>query len=77
MAITIIVQIRMITAVKFFWRGRIGNNVQIGSGVNIIGPITVGDNSIIGAGSLIDKDIPANSIAYNKRKTIIVKRKKE
>jgi putative colanic acid biosynthesis acetyltransferase WcaB len=39
---------------------RIGNNVDIGANVCIIGPITIGDNVIIGAGSVVVKDVPAN-----------------
>lgn len=52
----------------------IGNNVIIGTGSIIIGPIKIGDNSVIGAGSLIMKNIPSNSIAYNKRETLIKKK---
>lgn len=40
----------------------LGHNVNIGSNVCIIGPITVGDNVIIGAGSVVVKDILSNSI---------------
>lgn len=41
----------------------IGNNVWIGSGANILPGVSIGDNSIIGAGSVVIKDIPANSVA--------------
>ncbi len=41
----------------------IGNNVWIGAQCCILPGVTVGDNSIIGAGSVVTKDIPANSIA--------------
>lgn len=40
----------------------IGNNVWIGGHVVIIGGVTIGDNSIIAAGSVVTKDIPSNSI---------------
>lgn len=40
----------------------IGNNVWIGDSVKIIGDVTVGDGCVIGAGSIVTKDIPANSI---------------
>ena len=40
----------------------VGNRVWIGYGAIILGGVTIGDNVIIGAGSLINKDIPANSI---------------
>lgn len=42
---------------------RIGNYVDIGANVCIIGDITIGDNVIIGAGSVVVKDIPSGSIA--------------
>jgi len=41
---------------------RIGNNVDIGANVCIIGGITIGDNVTIGAGSVVVKDVPANSV---------------
>ena len=40
----------------------IGNNVWIGASVSIIGGVRVGDNSIIGAGSLVHQDIPKDCI---------------
>lgn len=40
----------------------IGNNVWIGSGANILGGVTIGDNSIIAAGALVNKDVPSNVI---------------
>lgn len=42
---------------------RIGNNVWVGSGVQILPGVTIGDNSVIGAGSVVTSDIPANVIA--------------
>lgn len=41
----------------------IGNNVWIGSGAVIMLGIKIGENSIIGAGSIVTKDIPPNVIA--------------
>lgn len=41
----------------------IGKNCWIGAGVIIVPGITVGDNSVIGAGSVVTKDIPANVVA--------------
>lgn len=38
----------------------IGNNVMIGSGTKILGPFKVGDNSKIGAGSVVLKEVPPN-----------------
>ena len=42
---------------------RIGNNVWIGAGAIILPGITVGDDSVIGAGSIVTKDIPAGVVA--------------
>lgn len=39
----------------------IGNNVVIGGGAKILGNITIGDNSYIGANAVVVKDIPSNS----------------
>ncbi len=36
---------------------------SIGSGVTILCNVTVGENAIVGAGSVVTKDVPANSIA--------------
>lgn len=39
----------------------IGNNVMISAGAKVIGSFTVGDNSKIGAGSVVVKPVPPNS----------------
>lgn len=44
-------------------RVNIGNNVSFGQNVMILKGVTIGDNCFIGAGSIVTKDIPANSIA--------------
>lgn len=41
----------------------IGNNVYIGTNVTILKGGIIGDNCIIGAGSLVNKPIPSNSVA--------------
>ena len=41
----------------------IGNNVYIGRDVTILKGVTIGDNCIIGLGSIVTKDIPSNSVA--------------
>lgn len=42
----------------------IGRNVWIGAGVIVLPGVNIGDNSVIGANSLVTKDIPADSVAY-------------
>lgn len=41
----------------------IGSNIYFGRNVTILKGVTIGDNCIIGAGSLVTKDIPSNSVA--------------
>ena len=41
----------------------IGRNCWLGAGVIVLPGVTIGDNSVIGAGSIVTKDIPANVIA--------------
>lgn len=42
---------------------KIGNNVWIGGNVTVLPGVTIGDNTVIGAGSLVNKDIPSNVVA--------------
>ncbi|MGP1513404.1 MAG: sugar O-acetyltransferase [Gemella haemolysans] len=41
----------------------IGNNVWLGGNVVVTPGVTIGENSVIGAGSVVVKDIPANVVA--------------
>ena len=41
----------------------IGNDCWIGGNVTICPGVTIGDNTVIGAGSVVTKDIPANCVA--------------
>lgn len=41
----------------------IGKNVWIGDKATVLPGVTIGDGAIIGANSVVTKDIPANSIA--------------
>ncbi|MBZ3935187.1 sugar O-acetyltransferase [Methanimicrococcus blatticola] len=42
----------------------VGNNVWIGGSVSVRPGVTIGDNVVIGTGSVVTRDIPSNSIAY-------------
>jgi serine O-acetyltransferase len=42
----------------------LANNVVIADGAKVLGPIVIGENTIVGTGAIITKNIPANSIAY-------------
>lgn len=42
---------------------KIGNNIYIGRNVSILKGVTIGDNCVIGIGSIVTRDIPANSVA--------------
>ena len=40
-----------------------GNNVWIGGNVTVLPGVSIGDNVVIGAGSVVTKDIPSNVVA--------------
>ncbi|WOG27346.1 sugar O-acetyltransferase [Endozoicomonas sp. 8E] len=51
------------TGLEFCKPITIGNNVWLGANVSVNPGVTIGDNSVIGAGSVVTRDIPANSVA--------------
>ncbi len=51
----------------------IGNNVVISSGAKILGPFTVGDNSKIGAGSVVLNEVPPNCTVVGIPGVVVVK----
>lgn len=53
-------------------RVTIGNNVSFGQNVMVLKGVTIGDNCFIGAGSIVTRDIPANSIAAGSPAKVIM-----
>ena len=50
---------------------KIGNRVWLGEGVIVLPGVTIGDGAVIGAHSIVNKDIPANSIAVGSPAKVI------
>jgi len=50
-------------ALQFNLPIHIGKNCWLGAGVIVLPGVTIGDNTVIGAGSVVTKDIPANVVA--------------
>lgn len=50
---------------------KIGNNVAFGMDCMVLKGVTIGDNCFIGAGSIVSKDIPANSLAIGRPAKVI------
>ena len=40
----------------------IGNTVWIGGNCTILPGVTIGDNAVVAAGSVVTKDVPANAV---------------
>ena len=52
-------------------------NVWIGTGSKILDGVTVGRNSIVGAGAVVSKDVPAWTVVLGNPARVVEKRKKE
>lgn len=53
------------------YKTKIGNGVFVGSDTQFVAPIEVGDNAVIGSGSTITKDVPAQALAVARGKQFI------
>ena len=51
----------------------IGNNVRIGTGAVVLGPIIIGDNVNIGAGAIVMKNVPSNCTVVSPHAYIVKK----
>jgi serine O-acetyltransferase len=52
----------------------IGNEVIIGAGAKILGPVMIGDRAMIGSGSVVVKDIPSGGVAVGVPAKVISRR---
>ena len=50
---------------------KVDNNVWFGGNVTVLPNVTIGDNCVIGAGSVVTKDISANSLAIGNPAKVI------
>ena len=50
----------------------IGDNVMVGSNVNLIAPVTIGKGAYIAAGSTVTKDVPGDALAVSRGETRII-----
>jgi serine O-acetyltransferase len=54
---------------------RIGREVMFGAGAKVLGPITIGDNCVIGANAVVLIDIPSDSVAAGVPAKVVGRRK--
>ena len=66
-----------ITGLEYAFPIKVGNNVWFGGNVVVLPNITIDDNVVIGAGSVVTKNIPSNVIAVGNPCKIIRKITKE
>lgn len=59
----ILPQLRIGDVYQYNMPVHIGKNCWLGAGVTVMPGVTIGDNTVIGAGSVVTKDIPANVVA--------------
>lgn len=50
---------------------KIGNDCFIGSNVNLVAPVKIGDNVLVAAGSTITDDVPADALAIARQRQIV------
>ncbi|GHT59705.1 serine acetyltransferase [Bacteroidia bacterium] len=46
----------------------LAEGVIVADGAKVLGPVIIGENTVVGAGAIITKDIPPNSVAYGVNK---------
>lgn len=56
---------------EYSWPIKVGNNVWFGGGVTVVPGVTIGDDVVIGAGSVVTHDIPSGVLAAGNSAKII------
>lgn len=51
------------TELEYAYPIKVGNNVWFGGNVTVLPGVTIGDDTVIGAGSVVTKDVPSNVVA--------------
>ena len=51
-------------AMRVISKTEIGKDVFIGSDTLLVAPVKLGHNSMTGAGSVVTRDVPANTLVY-------------
>ena len=51
----------------------IGDNVWLGGGTIVLPGVTIGDDSVIGAGAVVTKDVPADVLAVGNPARVVRK----
>ena len=64
---------KRITGIEWAEPITVGNNVWFGGGVIVLPNVKIGDNAVIGAGSVVTKDIPPNCVAVGNPCKVIKK----
>ena len=54
---------------------RIGNRVDIGAGAKLLGPVTIGDDAVIGANAVVLRDVPPGALAVGIPARIVTREK--
>lgn len=53
------------------YKTKIGNKVFVGSDVQLVAPIEIGDEAVLGAGSVITKSVPAKALAVARGRQVV------
>jgi bifunctional UDP-N-acetylglucosamine pyrophosphorylase/glucosamine-1-phosphate N-acetyltransferase len=49
----------------------IGKDVFVGTNSSLVAPVKIGDGAMIGAGSVITEDVPANALALSRGRQVV------